>query len=166
MTEQARPIRCHWGRVTPEPCMEPATVEIVGPTPALLCEEHARQRLAEELPEGWEDAGPQSYARECEDAVSQLYRWEQESGWGILFMVLQEARTYLETYELRRAQEQLVLAGGTPRPTAVDLVMLDFYRKCAKEYGWTDSEAPRWVERLEGWQAKLRGTHENEGTRA
>ena len=68
MPEEMRPIRCHWNRVGSKPCMEPATVEVLGPYPTLFCEEHARTE--ENLGERWEQFGAEEYARECEEAAS------------------------------------------------------------------------------------------------
>jgi hypothetical protein len=88
----------------------------------LLCEEHARHRLEEQL-------GVEEYARDCE-----------------------EARTYLEAYELPRARAKLIESGGTPRRTEAELRLLEYLRKSAQRFGWTDQ--PAWVTRLEEWIAK------------
>ncbi len=72
--QRTRPIRCFWGRATREACMEPATVELLAPYPHLTCEEHARAWV-EDLPgQPWEWSDPETYARECEAAVSQRHR--------------------------------------------------------------------------------------------
>lgn len=148
--ETVRPIRCHHFRVTTEPCMEPATVEVLGPYPTLYCEEHARQRLEENIGERWEHVGVEEYARDCEAAASKLRRWMREADVGVtLYEILEEARTYLEKYELRRARAQLMAQGGTPRPTEGELHILEHFRECAQKYGWTDQ--PHWVTELEAW---------------
>lgn len=157
MTKQARPIRCHYFRVTNEPCMEPATVEIEGPAPQLFCEEHARDWLGEDLGEYWEQFGAEGYARDCEEASSKLRRWMREPDTSAtLYDILEEARTYLEEYELPRARVQLVAEGGTPHPTEGELEMLRHFREAAHKYGWTD--APEWVGRMEAWIAAAEGT--------
>lgn len=151
--ETTRPIRCHHFRCTPEPCMEPATVEVLGPYPTLYCEEHARQQLEEGLGERWESLGIEEYARDCEAAVSQLHRWMQDRSIGVtLYEILEEARTYLEEYELRRVRAMLEAEGGTPRPTEWEFHLLEYFREGASRYGWTD--APDWVGKLEAWMAK------------
>jgi hypothetical protein len=151
MPEEARPIRCVWGRVTSAPCMEPATVEILGPQPTLYCAEHARHRL-EEIPcEQWEDelwGGLEDYVRDCEEAASQLRRWEHEAG-GVLYEVLVAARTYLECYQLRRARAKLIESGGKPRAVESERAMLEFFDKSAAEFGWTDE--PPWVPKVREW---------------
>jgi hypothetical protein len=129
-----------------------ASVEIVGPYPTLLCEEHAQHRLEEGLPDRWEQEGVEKYARDCEAAANQLDRWMSESG-GVLYEILEEASTYLTTYELQRARAQLEAEGGTPHPTEGELKFLEYFRRSAREYGWTDK--PAWVTRLEGWMARL-----------
>ena len=154
MTETTRPIRCRHFRCTPEPCMEPATVEVLGPHPALYCAEHARFRLEEDIGERWEHVGVEEYARDCEAAVSKLHRWALEADTGeTVYEVLEEARTYLEEYELRRARRKLIESGGTPRPTAWELERLEHFRESAERFGWTDK--PGWVIDLETWMAKL-----------
>ena len=152
MPEETRPIRCMWGRVTHEPCMEPATVEILGPEPALFCAEHARDRLEDIPGEAWEDerwGGLEAYVRDCEEAVSQLYRWEGSAS-GVLYEVLSGARVYLERYQLQRARRAMVAAGaGTPRATAWERAFLEFFDKSAAEFGWT--EEPPWVPKVREW---------------
>jgi hypothetical protein len=139
MTEQpgARPIRCHWGRVTSEPCTEPATVEILRPYSTLYCEQHARDVL-EELPgEIWEDSvwgGLEDYTRECEEAANQLWSWQDDAS-GVLYEVLAEARVYLERNELRRARAKLIESGGTPRAVESERERLAFFDESAAEFG-------------------------------
>jgi hypothetical protein len=151
MSEQARPIRCHYFRGTPEPCMEPATVKVLGPEYTLLCEEHARYRIAENMPERWEQVGALEYARDCEDAASKLHRLMAETSTGsALYEILAEAETYLETLELPRARAALVATGvGTPRPTEAELEDLRTFEEHAQQYGWTDE--PEWVPRIREW---------------
>jgi hypothetical protein len=164
MTEEVRPIRCHFGRVDLEPCMEPATVEIVGPTPTLLCEEHARHRFEEDKakPTWWLYSADDEvqYARWCEEAADALRAWWDDPGAAItlegplnhvLEHALEEAATYLECYELRRARAALIKSGEAPRPTVKERSMLEFFHRSAKEFGWTDK--PPWVERVEAWLA-------------
>ena len=67
----------------------------------------------------------------------------------VLYDVLEEALTYLECYELRRARKALMAEGGTPRPTAHELDRLRFFKECAERFGWT--EAPSWVAMVESW---------------
>jgi hypothetical protein len=140
MPEEHRPIRCMWGRAMPEPCMEPATMEVLGPEPSLYCEEHARHRLEDIPGEAWEDeywGGLENYGRSCEEAASQLLRWERESG-GVLNEVLVDARVYLECYQLKRARRALVEQGGKPRATDFERDMLEYFDKSAARFGWTE----------------------------
>jgi hypothetical protein len=150
MPEQTRPIRCQYFRVTPEPCMEPATVEVLGPDYTLLCEEHAADRLAENMPERWEQVGAETYARDCEQTASKLHRLMGDAGAGSVFYeILAEAETYLEEVELPRARAALEAEGGTPHPTEGELQMLGVFEEHARKYGWTDE--PEWVPRIREW---------------
>jgi hypothetical protein len=118
--ERTRPIRCFQGRATHEPCMEPATVEIMGFDPHVSCEQHARYWLEDGPPEGWE-----------EFAVSRL--WDLEGEYfktnPILALILEGSRSYLELYELGRAREKLEAEGGTPQDTAPEREYLELARK-------------------------------------
>lgn len=63
------------------------------------------QRNLEYLALAGEDeywGGLEKYGRSCEEAASQLLRWERESG-GVLNEILVGARVYLECYQLKRA---------------------------------------------------------------
>jgi hypothetical protein len=163
-TEKMGPIRCHVGRVTAdEACEEPATVEIRGPVPKLMCAEHARAYLEDMPGERWQDygaEGPVEYARRIEEAADALRWWMDEPGAnpglsgpynGVLYDALAEAATYLETYALWPAREVLVAAGEVPRATCEEVGRLEFYRQCAERYGWTDT--PGWAEMVESWLA-------------
>ena len=162
MTQQTRPIACHWGRVTKEWCKEPATVEILGASPTVLCEEHARQRIEAGLGEGWEEFGTETYARYCEEASNALHQWAGHDGNAgapelnpVLYEVLVEALTYLDTTGLRRARKQLIAEGGAPCPTEHELANLEFFKESSARYGWTDT--PPRIARIEAWAEQAKG---------
>ena len=128
MSIEMRSIRCHHARATREPCTNPAVVEVLGPAPYLLCAEHAAGEfqvgpdLAHE--EGWEEFGAERYARHCEDALDALEGAARANGGDgqsddnpILGLILEEATTYLEEYELERARRVLEARGGERRET-------------------------------------------------
>jgi hypothetical protein len=136
-------------------------VEIRGPVPEMLCEEHARDYLEDMPGERWQDYGAESpveYARFCEDAVDALTDLMETASNPVLYDAPEEAFACLEAYALWPARKALVRAGETPRPTREELRRLSFFRESAERFGWTDR--PEWVER---WLAKLR---ENEGSKA
>ena len=84
MSIELRSIRCHYFRVTREPCLNPAAVEVLGPVPRLLCAEHAACELRLESgfarEEGWEGGSAEAYARQCEEAINALDGWTRGSG--------------------------------------------------------------------------------------
>ncbi len=128
MAVEMRSIRCHHFRVTREPCMNPAVVEVMGPEPHLLCAEHAAGELESDPgfthQEGWELHGAEAYARYCEAAADFLEDAMRAGGGDkplpenpVLELVLEEASTYLEEYELERARVVLERQGGERRET-------------------------------------------------
>jgi hypothetical protein len=102
--EELRRIRCHHGRASDEPCMQPAIYEVLGLYPEVLCEEHARERVAENLNERWEQFGRRRYASWCEDAFEEIYQFGNQSENLVTGEVLEEAYNYLMMYELPRAR--------------------------------------------------------------
>ena len=152
MPRKIRPARCHHWRVTDEPCTGPATHEVFGPAHDLLCEEHAGAMAEDPQEEDWlETQGVARYARECEEAASSLHRWMHcDETNPVTYYILEEALTYLELYELRRARAALREAGGEPRPTEHELERLRFFEECARRFGWTDE--PGWVARVREWR--------------
>jgi hypothetical protein len=89
-------------------CTEAAEWEVAGPTPVLLCEQHADERHAEDLDERWVQFGPEAYVTYLEAALADvwlLYRGdnpvEEEVG--------AEVATFLEA-ELERARLAVELA--------------------------------------------------------
>lgn len=131
--------------------MQPATHEVLSPTPHLLCEEHASATAADPLEEDWmAHDGAEGYARLCEEAVSDLNRFSKE-GNHVTHYVLEMALTYLELYELPRARAELIKEGGKPNPTELELERLRFFDECASRWGWAD--APGWVRRIRQWRA-------------
>ncbi len=122
MPREIRLARCHHFRITPEPCPEPATHEVVDPCHHLLCEEHARALAEDPREEDWlETQSPERYARECEEAASSLFRWMRTDETNpVTYYVLEETLTYLQLYELPRARAAFVEAGGAPRATATN----------------------------------------------
>ena len=153
MPREIRLARCHHFRITSEPCPEPATHEVLGPCHYLLCKGHARAMAEDPSEEDWlETESPERYARECEEAASSLFRWMRADETNpVAYYVLENALTYLELYELRRARAALEEAGGEPRPTEHELEMLRFFEESAQRYGWT--EEPGWATRVRGWRA-------------
>jgi len=129
MSIELRSIRCHYFRVTREPCLNPAAVEVLGPVPRLLCADHAACELRLESgfarEEGWEGGSAEAYARQCEEAINALDGWTRESGGDdtvaynpVLEDILEEAITYLQEYELERARQVLERQGGEREETA------------------------------------------------
>lgn len=126
MSIELRTIRCHHFRVSREPCLNPAVVEILRPAPHLLCAQHAAMELqasdGHRMSEGWEHYGAEEYARYCEEALSfldELTRRKHQpcDDNPVLEEVITEAITYLEEYELRRARAVLLERGGTIQET-------------------------------------------------
>ena len=153
MPRLIRPIRCHYFRITSEPCPEPATHEVLGSAHHLLCEEHA-ESLAEDPQElDWlETEDPERYARECEEAASSLHRWTDSDEINpVTRYILEEALAYLELYELPSARAALRGAGGEPQPTEHELEKLRLFEEWAQRFGWTDE--PDWVTRVREWRA-------------
>jgi len=128
--------QCHHGRATREPCMEPATVEILAPIPDALVR-GARPPQAPGAPArrlgGESDPERATRARVRGGCKPALYAFEEESGGGVLWMALQEARTYLprdlRTTAARARARMLREAGGTPRPTEPELAMLRYFSR-------------------------------------
>ncbi len=129
MSIELRSLRCHYFRVTREPCLNPAVTEVLGPVPRLLCADHAAGELQSEPGfahmEGWEGDGAETYARHCEEAINALDGWTRESGGDdtvaynpVLEDILEEAITYLQEYELERARRVLERQGGEREETA------------------------------------------------
>ncbi len=69
----------------------------------------------------------------------------------VTYYIFEEALTYLELYELRRARAALREAGDEPQPTKHELENLRFFEECAQRFGWTDE--PGWVTRVRRWRA-------------
>lgn len=132
MSVEMRSIRCHHFRVTGEPCMNPAVVEVLGPTYNLLCADHAAAEL-EAGPgyahrEGWEVDDPETYARHCEHAVDLL----DESPFHdnpVLSVIMEEALNYLELYEMQRARAVLERRGGRREETSRERKFREFYEQ-------------------------------------
>ena len=110
----------------------------------------------------WAHYGAESaeqYCRWCEQAADVLY---ELLGHGknpghprsnhVLYDVLDVARVYLESQELKRARKALMAEGGTPRLVASERGMLGFWRECVQEHGLDWGEAPPWVARFEEWE--------------
>ena len=57
MAEEIRRISCLDSRIRDNPCMEPATWEVLGPMPAYYCEEHIEDLIADDMNERWEQWG-------------------------------------------------------------------------------------------------------------
>ncbi len=165
MPRKIRPARCHHWRVTDEPCTEPARHEVLDPCHYLLCEEHARAMAQDPSEEDWlETQSPERYARECEEAANSLSRWMHGDETNpVAYYILEEALTYLELYELRRARVALQRssAGGEPQPTERELERLRFFEECAQRYGWTDE--PGWVARVREWRSFAGGARGETG---
>lgn len=150
MSVEMRSIRCHHFRVTREPCLNPAVVEVLGPVPKLLCAEHASREL-DSGPgwrhlEGWEEHGAEGYARLCERALDALTVFDKANGADgssahnpVLELILGEAITYLEEYELERARGVLEERGGnrveTLRETEMREGLAKLRRRRAGETG-------------------------------
>jgi hypothetical protein len=144
MAIEMRSIRCHHFRVSREPCENPAVVEILGPQPHLLCAEHAAMELNADPgwahQEGWETHGAEEYARYCEEAVNALEGWMRTNGGDepfadnpVLEMILEEALTYLEEYELERARRVLERQGGRREETVREKSMREGLEKLSSE---------------------------------
>lgn len=140
MAIEVRSIRCHYFRVTREPCMKPAVVEVSGPYPKLVCAEHAAYELETEPgfahQEGWEEFGIEAYARYCEQAVSEMHELKRANGADemspenpVLEMALEEAITYLEEYELDRARRALERLGGARETTSRERAFAEGFEK-------------------------------------
>jgi len=129
MSVELRSIRCHHFRVTREPCLNPAVVEVLGPAPHLLCAEHAAAELGNTAPgwahlEGWEEFGAEEYARHCEQAMNALEEWSRVDGARarypdnpVLTHVLEEADHLPARL---RAEEGAPGPGGAGRPEGAD----------------------------------------------
>lgn len=141
MSIELRSIRCHHHRVSREPCLNPAVVEVLGPEPNLLCAEHAAALLTETDPgmsheEGWETFGAEEYARHCEQAVNALESFMHDNGGDepfadnpVLESILEEALTYLEEYELDRARRALEARGGHRQQTVREEKSRELFEK-------------------------------------
>jgi hypothetical protein len=107
MPEEIRPIRCVERRCGDNPCQNPATLEVLGPYPDLLCPEHAQEHAAEAIDERWDQpmfGGIDGYILMCEEAEEQMYEWEGQTDNELLREILEEARHVLLCREIPRAR--------------------------------------------------------------
>jgi hypothetical protein len=120
MPEEIVPIRCGHQRCGDNPCPNPATLEVLGPYPDPMCEEHAREWAAAEHAERWDQpmfGGIEAYIASCEEAYEQLLAWEEQTDRAnlVLSEILEEARHFLLCYEIPRARghkERAATAGA------------------------------------------------------
>jgi hypothetical protein len=109
MPEEIVSIRCSHQRCSDNPCPNCAALEVLGPYPHPICEEHAAEWAAFEMDERWDQrvfGGIEAYIASLEEAYEQLLDWEEESHSDnlVLSEILEEARHFLLCYEILRAR--------------------------------------------------------------
>ena len=119
MAEEIRRISCLDSRITDNPCMEPATWEVVGPMMTYYCDEHIEDRIAEDFTERWEQQGAVKYLHDLHDAIETFYKLSGQGN--VTGEVAEDALYYLEQELERARQAYQEETGEEPPPTYAEL---------------------------------------------
>ncbi len=132
MAEEIRRISCLGSRVRGNPCMEPATWEVVGPMMTYLCDEHLEERIAEDHSERWEQWGAVEYLSMLHEAIEIHYNLSDRDN-GVLNEVNHDVMYYLEQELYRARQAYVIETGEKPPPTYAELDREAFVREMLGE---------------------------------